>query len=269
MFDPASHPLEAAGLTFVAGILAGAINSVAGGGTLISFTILYQVLGLQAKVANATNTMGLWPASLAGAWGFRKTVPADKKLVVQFTLISILGGIAGAFLLVFTAEQVFKKIVPWLILMAAMLFILQEHISKFFEKKGHAAEESGKRSLLFPLLFQFFVGVYGGYFGAGIGIIMLGALSLMQVGNIYEISFLKNVGALVINGSAVVVLGTKGLVQADLAAVMAAGSIVGGLCGSGLGKKIGPRNMRRAISVIGVIIAGYMIYEQFIKKSAG
>ena len=261
---PVSHLL----LVFLSAVVAGAINSVAGGGTLITFPTLTEFIGLPSKVANATNTMALWPAALAGVWGFRKTHPPSRKLIASFVITSALGGVTGAALLRQTSESQFKVIVPWLILMAAVLFLFQGHIAKRLGlADAHAdATDAPQRSgstWALALFFQFFVGVYGGYFGAGIGIIMLATLSYMRVGDIYHMNFLKNFGALAVNCAAALLLGIWGLVNWPIAGIMCGGALLGGLCGSGIAKKIGAQNLRTAISIVGMIIAGYMMYKQF------
>ena len=254
-------------LAFIAAVVAGAINSVAGGGTLLTYPTLFFAAGLPGKIANATNTMALWPASLAGAWGFRHTVPATRKTVLVFGAVSALGAITGAVLLKCTAESQFDAIVPWLILAAALLFLLQEQIMRRAGLNAEATDGAEPiRHEGFPLpalVFQFFVGVYGGYFGAGIGIIMLAAMTVMKVGGIYQMSFLKNLGALCINGAATVLFGAWGIVDWRYALLMASGALLGGYCGAGLAKKIGPRALRNAISAIGFIIAAVMIFRQF------
>jgi uncharacterized protein len=125
-----------------------------------------------------------------------------------------------------------------------------------------AAPPSGFRKAA-PFMFQFFVGVYGGYFGAGIGIIMLAALALMRIGDIYHMSFLKNIGAFFINGSAILILGAGGLVNWPIAGMMACGSLIGGYAGAGLAKKAGPKRLRFAISTVGFLIAANMFYRMY------
>lgn len=256
-------------IAFVAAFMAGAINSVAGGGTLITYSTLNLLLDLPSKAANATNTMALWPASLAGTLGFRKTRPPSPKIVASFVITSAFGGATGAALLRQTSESQFKIIVPWLILMAALLFLLQGTIAKKLgigeSKEGDPQRSNSTWALV--LVFQFFVGVYGGYFGAGIGIIMLAALSYMRVGDIYHMSFLKNFSALAINCTAAGLLGLWGMVDWPIAGIMACGALLGGFFGTGVAKRIGAERMRTAISVIGMLIAGYMMYNQFRPKS--
>lgn len=269
-----SHPVAAAGtslpdalavcIAFAAAVIAGAMNSVAGGGTLVSFPALVLVLGLDPIRANATNSMSLWPASLTGALGFREMVKGKDALIIPFSIVSLIGGVIGAVLLYFTPPEQFKVIVPWLILMAVALFLLQEKLvppPPVLIDGAQAAEFKGPSAG--NLAFQFLVAVYGGYFGAGIGILMLAALGFMRIGDIYRMSYVKNFCALIINLAASVTLAIQGLIDWPVAVIMTVGACVGGYAGAGVAKKIGAKNLRRAISIIGLIIAAYMLYKQF------
>ncbi|HYF49072.1 MAG TPA: sulfite exporter TauE/SafE family protein [Planctomycetota bacterium] len=252
---------------FCASVAAGAINSVAGGGTLISFPTLMWV-GLDSRVANMTNTMGLWPASLTGAWGFRHHKPPPGKLLLRFCLVSLAGGIVGAVLLMITPTKAFDAIVPWLILLAAVLFVLQERISQRFlppvpQPGKFPIDEPERGTSAKALTFQFVVGVYGGYFGAGIGIMMLAALGMLQLGDIYRLNYLKNIGALLINIIAALLFGLTGEVHWPLAGIMIVGGIVGAFLMSGIARKIGPKALRAIVSLVGFTIAGVMLYKQF------
>ena len=252
-------PTSSYALAFAAALLAGAINSVAGGGTLITFSTLV-FLGLDPKAANATNTVALWPASVAGALGFRREHAASRSLLRGFAAVSVAGAVCGALLLKYTPPGEFKAIVPWLILLAAVLFLTQEMILR---RVGPAADEPpAPRGLATPLIFQFCVGLYGGYFGAGIGILMLAVLSVMRAGDIYQMNFLKNTGALLINGVAALLFILWGMVAWPTALAMAAGATLGGYSGAGIARKIGARALRTTVSIIGLLIAGCMLFQQ-------
>src|SRR4051812_6761958 len=159
-----AHAVAAFGSAF----LAGAINSVAGGGTLVSFPALIW-LGLPSGIANATSTVAIWPGSLGGMWGYRRELRAADPIMLGLVAPSLIGGIAGAWLLKFTPAALFDKLVPLLILFATTLFILQEPIQRRL-KKGNTGEPHSRSWLIGAVLFQFLVALYGGYFGAGIGI---------------------------------------------------------------------------------------------------
>jgi len=176
-------------LIFAAAFAAGSINSIAGGGTLVTFpTLLW--LGLSAKLANGTSTVALWPGSVAGVWGFRQELAVADRRLLSLLVPSVVGGIAGAMLLVLTPTSVFERLVPFLILFATILFMAQEPIQRRFNLAG--AHEARSHWLSWTMLFQLLVGLYGGYFGAGIGILMLAALSLMGHTDIHQMNGVKN-----------------------------------------------------------------------------
>src|SRR5688572_3247857 len=207
-------------LVLVAGFGAGAINSMAGGGTLVSFPTLIW-LGVPSVTANATNTVALWPGSLAGAWGYRREMRGADRSVYALVVPSLVGGLIGAVLLHRTPTDVFDRLVPILILFATLLFMAQEPIQRRFglgprtvapSTIGRTLAPSHPRTLA-PLLFQFAVGIYGGYFGAGIGILMLAALSIMGHTDIHQMNGLKNLLAACINAIAAAYLIGAGLVS--------------------------------------------------------
>jgi uncharacterized membrane protein YfcA len=252
-------------------VLAGAVNSVAGGGTLLTFPVLVWGCGLSEKIANATNTAGLVPASLMGARGFSGGARSIGRGFWSFYGVSIAGALVGSVLLHYTPAEHFKSIVPLLILMAAVIFLLQDtisrHILKLPEKTFSPEDPSSQlhpehRSPLKALTFQFFIAVYGGYFGAGIGIMMLAALSLMQAGDIYRINFLKNLASTIINGVASIVFIILGLVDWPIAISMGLGAVIGGWGGAGIARRVGPVWARRMVSAVGFAIAAAMVYKQ-------
>jgi uncharacterized protein len=257
--------------TFAIAIVAGALNSVAGGGTLLTFPVML-ACGMDEKSANYTNTVGLLPAAFMGARGFRGGMRSQVRVMLPFYIVSLLGGAAGSLLLMVTPTSQFKAIVPWLILMAAVIFLSHDWISRKLLKTApepvlsvekeiaHGVEPDPPRK--WALLFQFFVAVYGGYFGAGIGIMMLAALSLMKAGDIYRMNFLKNLAAFVINGISAILFAAKGVVNWPIALSMALGAIIGGWSGAGIAKKVGPRWARRMVSFVGLGMAAYMIFQR-------
>ena len=257
--------LESYLLVFAVAVVSGAINSVAGGGTILTFPALLSV-GFTSKIANTTNTMALWPASAAAAWSFRKAFTGSRRLALSYAGISVLGSIAGAWLLRFTSVPLFDEIVPWLILLAAVLFVVQEPLMRRLKldnglQEGGPAGKGRRQALLF--LVQFFVGVYGGYFGAGMGIMMLATLGFMHAGDIYHLNFLKNFAGFAINLVAAILFAGWGLVNWPVAGVMAAGAMLGAYGGAGAAKKIGPRALRVVVSLIGFgLFAYYMLYRR-------
>jgi uncharacterized membrane protein YfcA len=240
-------------VVFLAAFVAGAINSVAGGGTLITFPSLIWV-GLASTIANATSTVAIWPGSLGALWGYRRDLrglpPATYLLIVP----SAIGGIIGAVLLVMTPTAVFDRLIPLLILFATLLFMLQDPVQRAIKTTGKAHAGS-KGWLIGALLFQFLVSLYGGYFGAGIGILMLAAFGIMGFTEIHQMNGLKNFLALCINGIAAVYFIGSGMVSWPHALVMAVGAIMGGIWGAGVARRIGPTSVRRIVVAVGFTMA--------------
>jgi len=227
---------------------AGAINAVAGGGTLVTFPTLVW-LGVPSIAANATNTVSLWPGALGSVWGFRRELQGVDPGLFLLIVPSIVGGLIGAVLLDLTPTEIFDRLVPFLILFATGLFMAQEPIQRRFNLAG--SHQSGSPWRSWTMLFQFGVAIYGGYFGAGIGILMLAALTLMGHTDIHRMNGVKNLLATAINGTAAVYFAFNTPVMWHDALVMAVGSIVGGIAGAGLARRIGRANVHRLVIAIG------------------
>lgn len=240
-------------LIFASAFAAGAVNSVAGGGTLISFPTLVW-LGRNPILANTTNAVALWPGSLAGLYGFRREVRGSRFWVLLLTAPSIIGGIIGAILLLRTSTKTFSAIVPYLLLSATILLAAQEFITRKL-RLGESAQkphEASRAWLAGAVLFQFCVGVYGGYFGAGIGILMLAALGLLGLADIHQMNGLKNLLAFYINGIAAIYFAISGAVLWTDVFVMATGAMCGGFFGSGLARRLGRKVVRYVVVFIGL-----------------
>ena len=247
-------------LVVMAAAVGGAINAIAGGGTLITFPALVG-LGVPAIVANATSTVALWPGAIASMYGYRHELAGVQSWAVRFAVPSLLGGLAGALLLLRTPGERFDQIVPWLVLGATLLFVVQRPLMAALRKR------SGESVIVDPaiqppslalLLFQFGIAVYGGYFGAGIGILMLAALGFMGFTNIHRMNGLKNWGGLCINITAAVTFALLGLVDWPVAIAMAAGAMLGGYGGSRLAQKVPQEYVRRTVIAIGFIAAAWL-----------
>ncbi len=219
---------------WLSALAAGAVNSVAGGGTLLTFPALLTALSplgpKAAIVANATSTVALVPGSLAGAWGYRSEMRSVRNWILLLLGPSLVGGALGSLLVIYLKESIFNSLVPWLILTAALLFLVQPTLSKLVGQERRPDAPSGG-TVAAVVLFQFLVAVYGGYFGAGIGILMLSALALMGLPGVHQMNAVKTFLAFCINGVSVVifVLGEK--VHWSYALVMAVGAILGGYLG--------------------------------------
>ncbi len=253
--DGAQHQL----LTFGAAFLAGAINSVAGGGTLVSFPALIW-LGLPSTVANATSTVAIWPGSLGGALGFRRDLKALEPRMYALVVPSLVGGIGGAVLLRLTPTSVFDRLVPLLILFATGLFMAQDAVQRAL-KTASSISHRGAAWFGGALAFQLVVALYGGYFGAGLGIMMLAALGIVGLSDIHQMNGLKNLLALCINGVAALYFVWKGMVYWPDVIVMAIGAVAGGVGGAGLARRLGRVAVRRVVIGAGLLMAVTLLFR--------
>ena len=252
----ANDPLGIAVLVLVGAIAAG-INSVAGGGTLISFPVLTQGFSIPLREANATNAVALWPGSLAGAIGFLKQLEKTRHALWQLLPSTIVGSALGAWLLVNTSERAFEGIVPWLILIATLLLAFQPQVRAFVTRRHKVLP------MWFGWLVQFLVAVYGGYFGAGMGIMMLGAFALILEGNIHELNAVKTWLGLVINFAATVMFMAQGLVVWAPLMALVIGSMIGGYAAARMSLKVDAEKLRIAIVVYGVVMCGFFFSRAF------
>lgn len=241
-------------------VLAGGINTLAGGGTLLTFPALLQFGLLSAVWANATSTVALVPGSLAGAWGYRRELGAAAWWLRVLLLPSVLGGLVGSWLMV-DFPNYFDRAVPWLLLTASLLFLFQPVIARRFPPHP----EPGRRrwwSLPLVVAFQFLVAVYGGYFGAGIGILMISSLSLMGVGDIHRINAVKTLLAAAINGVSVGMFVVYRVIDWRLAVPMAVGAIIGGYGGAVVARVLPRWTVRWFVIAVGLSLAVYYFCKQ-------
>jgi len=242
-------------LLFLAAFVAGAVNSVAGGGTLLTFPTLLS-LGIPPIAANATSTVALVPGSFAAFHGYRDEMKGSRREVIMFAVPSLIGGVIGALFVNRVGDRAFAKAVPWLIFTATALFAVQPLVRKWIEKAGPS---NPARRAPFTIAFQLLVAVYGGFFGAGMGILMLAALGFLGVRGIHRMNGVKNFAAVCINGVASITFIVLGRVVWTHAAVMAVGAIAGGIGGAGVAKRVGEANVRRLVMAIGVAIGVLML----------
>ena len=233
---------------FVVAVLAGALNSLAGGGTLLTFPTLIW-LGVPSVAANATNTVAIWPGTAASAWAYRRELRLVDRRIYALVVPSVVGSAAGAILLYHTPGDLFDRLVPILIGFATCLFMAQEPIQRRFNLA--AAHEARSHWLSWTMFYQLLVGVYGGYFGAGMGVMMLAALGLMGHTDVLQMSGIKNLLATCINAVAAAIFVFSGLIVWREATVMMAGAILGAVAGAHVARRIGPKAVRRVIIAIG------------------
>jgi hypothetical protein len=248
--------LGLAGL-FVAAFAAGALNAVAGGGSLISFPALV-AFGIPSIPANATNTAAIWPGALSAAYAYRRDTALYRDLLVVLLLPSLIGGLLGALVLVSTPPELFDRIVPFLVLFATALFALRGPINRWTKAGLEGDERVSWAGKTWGFLFQLFVATYGGYFGAGIGILMLGSLSVMGLHDIHRMNGLKTVLGTLINVIAFVFFAVKGLVVWPLAALMAVGATIGGWVAARTAKRIDQRWLRAFVIAVGLGVSAWL-----------
>jgi uncharacterized membrane protein YfcA len=242
----------------LAALAAGAVNSIAGGGTLLTFPALYEVV--TPVVANGTSTVALVTGSVSAAWGFRRDLHTVRSWIPFLIVPSLLGGYIGSRLVTQLDKRYFDALVPWLVLSAAILFLIQPLLAK---QASAPHKQRGKGMIALLIGMQFLVAIYGGYFGAGIGILMLSALGLMGLSDIYAMNGLKNFLAACINGVAVLVFAFDQVVEWRYVAVMAPASIVGAYAGSRVAQRIDRRVVRVIVIAFGFGLAAYYFYKRW------
>jgi len=250
----------------LAALLAGVMNAVAGGGTLVTFPALV-ALGVPPISANATSTVALWPASISSMWGYRLELVGARAWALGFALPSLAGGAVGGWLLLKTPADRFAAIVPWLVLGATVLFMVQRPVMRRLAGARTTATPdletdlrlTSRRPPVWILVFQFLVAVYGGYFGAGVGILMLAALGFMGLQNIHRMNGLKNWGGMCMNAVAAAMFAFSSLVNWPVAAAMAIGSVSGGYVGSRTAQRLPQSFVRATVVVIG-LASGILLF---------
>ncbi len=231
-----------------AGLAAGAINTLVGSGTLITFPVLL-AFGYAPVTANVSNTIGLVPGSVSGAIGYRRELAGQRKRALRLGAMSLAGGITGAVLLLTLPAAAFKAIVPVFIAMALVLTLLQPRLARWLVKRAIDLERRG--AVLVPLA-VYLTGVYGGYFGAAQGILLLAILGVALAQDLQRTNALKNVLAGLVNGVAGLYFAFAAHVDWGPAAIIAGGSILGAQLGARYGRRLPPDALRAVIVVVGV-----------------
>jgi len=252
-------------LLAISAAAAGVINAVAGGGTLITCPALL-LARTPAVVANATSTLALVIGTGGGVFGYRRQLAAVRPWLTRFVPVSIVGGLIGAILLTVTGEKVFSHLVPFLLLFATVVFVAQGAFRRFagLDAAGGALQPHS-RELWVAVLYQFLVAIYGGYFGAGIGILMLASLGFIGLTDIHQMNALKTVLGSLINLVAAIYFIFAGLITWPKAGVMTVGAVLGYFVGAHYSQKIPQRRVRQIITAIGFLISGVLFYRQFLR----
>ena len=244
-------------ILFFAGLIAGVINAIAGGGTLITFPALI-FYGLPSVGANATNTVGVLPGIMSSLWGYRRELMTQTRWVWRFTITSLAGGFIGAYLLLHTGEARFREFDPYLILFATLLFTFSGQISRWLQVEAQVVEKS-RHAVALAIAFQFCVAIYGGYFGAGIGIFMLAALAVMGLKDIHEMNALRICLGVMLNAVAAIYFIASGLIFWTEAGLIAAGTITGGYAGPYIARAVGVKVIRVFVSITGFVMGLYFL----------
>ena len=232
----------------IAGVGAGTINTVVGSGTLITFPVLL-ACGYAPVTANVSNTIGLVPGSVSGSIGYRRELAGQRERVLRFGVMSVLGGVTGAVLLLVLPASAFKDVVPLFIALALVLTVLQPRLNR--RLAGHVAARSRRAIVLTPLA-VYITGVYGGYFGAGQGILLLAIFGVMLPQSLHRSNALKNVLAGTVNGVAGVYFIFAAHVEWAPAAIIAVTSVIGAQIGARYGRRLHPNALRALIVVVGI-----------------
>jgi uncharacterized membrane protein YfcA len=245
---------------------AGVMNAMAGGGTLLTYPALL-FTGHSAITANATSTVALWPGAVASMFGYRREIATHRSWLKTLFLPSLLGGILGAVLLLRTPADAFERLAPFLVLFATLLFLLQETLARAAARaaptRTSAAPARGEAPrLVLAWLLQFVIAVYGGYFGAGIGILMLAVLGFLGMRDIHAANGVKNFFGMCINGFAAAYFILRGAVAWPAAVLMILGAIAGGYAGARFARSIGREKARAAVVVIGFLMTAILLFPQ-------
>jgi uncharacterized membrane protein YfcA len=254
--------LSHATILFIAALLAGAINAVAGGGSFVTFPTL-MFIGVPAKFANATNTVAVWPGQVASIGAYRRQLERlSRKTVLPLVATCVVGGVIGAWTLLKTPESIFVWLVPWLILAATLIFMMSGRLTRWMRRRTAAGEHhefnTGRGVVL-----QLFIACYIGYFGAGAGILILAMLALLGMEDIHSMNALKAVLTTIANGVAMVIfVVTPHAVYWPQAILMVVGSMLGGYFGGHFAQKARPEHVRMIVIGIGFVLSVYYFAKQ-------
>ncbi len=248
---------------FAAAVLAGAMNAIAGGGTILTFPALL-AFGMPSIQANATSTLALLVGIIGSLYGYRSHLPAALPWLKAFAPVSIVGGLLGAWLLTITRPEMFDRLVPFLIFFATILFLTNDLFRRFAGLGGSRSSVGG--GMVFAAVLQFGVAVYGGYFGAGIGILMLATLGMIGLRHIHEMNAIKTVLSALINVVASVYFVFAGLIVWPEAVVMTAGATVGYYLGARGAQRITQKQVRSLVAGIGIALSLFFFWREFLAK---
>lgn len=246
---------------FFAAMAAGAINAIAGGGSLVSFPALVgfgAATGITEKLANTTNNAALVPGSIAGMFGFWQEVKRARKIVAFLAIPSLVGGLLGALILSRTPDALFSVLTPFLILFATLLFAARDYFTRLVRRGDSQSDNITATGGIAGFILQLIIATYGGFFGAGQSIMMMAAFSIMGVRDIHEINGIKTASAILVNGVAFIFFVSQGLIIWHLAIWMGIGAIIGGYGAARISKRINQNVLRWTVIAIGLVVSAVL-----------
>lgn len=246
-------------LMFTTSFIAGGLNAVAGGGSFITFPALI-FTGVSPIAASATNTTAMWVASLASVGAYRRDFAVERRVLMMLSITSLVGGMLGSIALLYISPDIFKKLIPYLLLLATGIFIFGESLKQKLQSLAKTAEPQ-QPSLFYLIIAQLVIAMYGGFFGAGAGILMLAALTLFGFEGISNINALKAFLGTCLNGISVVLFIFAGLVTWPQAILMSVGGALGGYVIAHFARKISPRIIYRLVSIVAVSMTIYFFIK--------
>ncbi|MGA7848851.1 MAG: sulfite exporter TauE/SafE family protein [Terriglobales bacterium] len=252
--------LQTAIFLFFAGALGGALNAVAGGGSFIAFPALL-FSGVAPIAANATNTVALWVGTTASGGAYRKHLDLSRRVMIPLAVTSVIGSVAGAYLLLHTPAQTFLRVLPWLMLGATLLFMFGKHLTS--GSVGSIARDASTQALAIAAFFELVVAVYGGYFGGGIGILNLAMLAALGMTDIHAMNALKVVLGGIINGIAVATFIVAHAVAWKQGSVMIVGAVLGGYFGAHYAQKLPGAWIRAFVIAVGTGMTAYFFWKGY------
>jgi uncharacterized protein len=245
---------------FIAGVIGGAMNAVAGGGSFIAFPAML-FTGIAPIPANATNTFSLWAGTAASGGAYRNHLKIPRRILIPLLVMSLLGGVAGALLLIKTPVHTFMRLIPWLMLTATLLFAFGKHLTG--RLSARISHEASSSAVLGASIFELLVAIYGGYFGGGIGIMNLAMFAALGMTDIHEMNALKLVLVTVINGVATATFVATGAIVWPQALVMLAGAVLGGYTVAHFAQKLPHQLVRGLIIFVGFGMTAYFLMKAY------
>ncbi len=251
-------PISVCVFVFIMGFIGSAVNSFAGGGTFVAFPVLLWA-GLPPIIANATCKVAFIPGNIASAWAYRHSFLGTQKIITSMLMIALVGGMIGAFLALYIGNDGFKIFIPWLILGATVLTWRGSHLTKLLQKNANSC--MGYFINVFSRCLLLLTSIYGGFFGAGIGVLLIATLNFYNIKDINTVNAIKNVMSVLINLVAVIMYIVWGVVDWHFGLIQMLGAVLGGYFGGVLGRSLNAETVRTMITIVGFTLALVYFYQ--------